>query len=127
MEVIEALRISILEPRDHFHINQKRTFTPNAAMHRPACRAKALADDVSGGVADRVDAGWLGVSLSRLAGPAWRYALRRWMCSFRKLWAAAASSHSLLEASRPRRDIVVSFWQVLIWPDTGSTVWARSL
>jgi hypothetical protein len=23
MEVIEALRTSILEPRDHFHINQK--------------------------------------------------------------------------------------------------------
>jgi hypothetical protein len=26
MEVIEALRTSILEPRDHLHINHERTF-----------------------------------------------------------------------------------------------------
>jgi hypothetical protein len=54
------------------------------------------------------------------------YAPRRWVCSFRRLWAAAASSHSLWQASRPRRDMMVSFWQVLIWPNTGSTVSARS-
>jgi len=36
--VIEALRTSILEPRDHLHINQKRTFTPSVAMHKCTAR-----------------------------------------------------------------------------------------
>jgi len=31
MEVTEALRTSILEPRDHLHINQLRTFAHSAA------------------------------------------------------------------------------------------------
>jgi hypothetical protein len=57
----------------------------------------------------------------------WDYALRRWAWSLRRLWAVAASSHSLRQAPKPRRDMVVIFWQVLIWPNTGSTVWARSL
>jgi hypothetical protein len=38
-----------------------------------------------------------------------------------------ASNHSLWQASRPRRDIMVSFWQVLIWPNTGSTICALGL
>lgn len=46
------------------------------------------------------------------------------VCNFRRLWAAAASNHSLWQASRPRRDIMVSFWQALTWPNTGSTICA---
>jgi len=38
-----------------------------------------------------------------------------------------SASYSLWQASRPRRDIMVSFWQVLIWPTTGSTACARNL
>ena len=38
MEVIEALHTSILEPRDHLHINQLRTFTPSAAMYEHTAR-----------------------------------------------------------------------------------------
>jgi hypothetical protein len=49
------------------------------------------------------------------------------VCSLRRLWAVAASSHALRQAPKPRRGIVVIFWQVLICPNTGSTVWARSL
>jgi hypothetical protein len=30
-------------------------------------------------------------------------------------------------AARPRRDIMVIFWQVLSCPNTGSTAWARIL
>ena len=56
-----------------------------------------------------------------------RYAARRWACSLRRWRVVAASSHSLRQASKPRQDIVVIFWQVLIWPITGSMVWARSL
>ncbi len=71
---------------------------------------------------------WLGSVYRRRAWPG-----RLALCAeaadvqFRRLWAVATSSHSLREASRPRRDIVVSFWHVLIWPNTGSTVCARSL
>jgi hypothetical protein len=56
-----------------------------------------------------------------------RQRLRRFTCSLRRLWAVATSSHSLLHAVMPRRDIMVSIWQLLIWPTTGSTVWPRSL
>jgi hypothetical protein len=56
-----------------------------------------------------------------------RQRLRRFTCSLRRLWAVATSSLSLLHAVMPRRDIIVSIWQLLIWPTTGSTVWARSL
>jgi hypothetical protein len=47
------------------------------------------------------------------------------MCSLRRLWAVA-TSHSLLQALKPRRDMMVIFWQVLTWPNIGSTVWPRS-
>ncbi len=49
----------------------------------------------------------------------------RCRCSFRRLWAVQASSHSLSHAARLRRDIMVSFWQVLSCPNTGSTVRER--
>ena len=48
-------------------------------------------------------------------------------CSLRRLCTVKASSHSLSHAVRPRRDIMVSSWQVLSCPNTGSTVRARSL
>jgi hypothetical protein len=34
MQVIEALRASILEPHDHLHISQMRTFTRSTPMHK---------------------------------------------------------------------------------------------
>jgi hypothetical protein len=40
-----------------------------------------------------------------------RQRLRRLTWSLRRLCAAATSSHSLLHAAVPRRDIMVSFWQ----------------
>ena len=46
---------------------------------------------------------------------------------YARLCAAQASSHSLSRAVRPRRDIMVSSWQVLSCPETGSAVRARSL
>ena len=51
----------------------------------------------------------------------------RYRRSLRRLCAAQASSHSFSHAARPRRDIMVSYWQVLSCPNTGSTVRARSL
>jgi hypothetical protein len=56
-----------------------------------------------------------------------RQRLRRLTCSLRRLCAVATSSHSLLHAEMPRRDIMLSLWQLLIWPTTGSTVRPRSL
>jgi hypothetical protein len=56
-----------------------------------------------------------------------RQPCRRCRCSLRRLCAVQASSHSLSHAARPRRDIMVSSWQVFSWPNTGSTVWARIL
>ena len=40
----------------------------------------------------------------------------------RRLCAVQASGHSFSHAVRPRRDIVVSFWQLLSCPNTGSTL-----
>jgi hypothetical protein len=55
-----------------------------------------------------------------------RFVMGRWRWSLHRLCAVQTSSHSLLQAVRPRRDIAVIFWQVLIWPNTGSTVCPRS-
>ena len=63
----------------------------------------------------------------REPAPFGRHPSTRCRCSFRRLRAVQASSHSLSHAARPRRDIMVSFWQVLSCPNTGSTVRARIL
>jgi len=55
-----------------------------------------------------------------------RYSMGRWRWSLHRLCAVQTSSHSLLQAVRPRRDIAVIFRQVLIWPNTGSKVCPRS-
>ena len=46
--------------------------------------------------------------------------------SFSRLWVAQISRHSLCTASRPRL-MNVSPTRDLIWPNTGSTIWQRSL
>ncbi len=60
-------------------------------------------------------------------GPVGSHPAVRCRCSLRRLCAVLASSHSLWHAVKPRRDIMVKFWQVFSCPNTGSTVRARIL
>jgi len=109
---------------------QIRTFWCLVGMHVSACRTKPSWRTGPGAwhATRRTGSRFWAVLGPGRCGPACdRHPPARWRCSFRRLWAAQAGSHSLSHAVRPRRDIMESFWQVLSCPKTGSTVRARSL
>jgi hypothetical protein len=75
----------VLAPSITLHINQKSALLQPDVMYRSACRAKAL--DMTFRVGMPV--GWA-LASSAYRWRAWQgrpggYALRRWMCSFRRL------------------------------------------
>src|SRR5262249_4075983 len=99
-------------------------------VYNSACRTKPC-DGADGDLERRSGPPDVGLGRSQdwllVVGAFGGQSSRWYRCSLRRLCAAQASSHSFSQAARPRRDIMVSFWQVLSCPNTGSTVRARSL
>src|SRR6266511_2091938 len=99
---------------------------PHAGLR--AVNAYALADD--GGLVWVTVAGWpeyvpvpVGPWHQPVAAASPLTALWRKILS--RLWQAASSRHSPRAASLPRRSRSRPFWQVMIWPKTGSTMALR--